>query len=73
MASSQAPSDQIEGLQTTTTMNAVYDCTADVLISLVTPPVKHSKYTTENQPTPPSLATGINQNKKQKRDNSSLL
>ncbi|CAG8832753.1 1102_t:CDS:2, partial [Gigaspora margarita] len=64
--------DQIEGLQITKTIDAVYDCTADALILLVTPQAKYLKHTTKNQPNPSLLATSINQNKKQKRGDSSL-
>ncbi|CAG8722631.1 7898_t:CDS:2 [Gigaspora margarita] len=62
----------MEGLQTTTTIDTVYDCTTDALILLATLQVKYLKHTTRNQPTPSSLITNNTQNKKQKRVDSSL-
>ncbi|CAG8849743.1 43681_t:CDS:2, partial [Gigaspora margarita] len=66
MASSQVLGDQIEELQTKTTIDAVYNCTTDALMLLVTPQTKCLKYTNGKQPTSSLPATGINQNKNKK-------
>src|SRR6185437_10378956 len=69
MVSSQAQDDQMEGITTTTTttMDAVYECTADALTSLATSPLKRLKHTNETQQTPPLLVSDSNRkNKNQK-------